>query len=136
MTLVGLSFGGGVAVDTALEHPELVSALVVSGTGTSEPEFTDPWMHALFTDIDAPDHLRNSRRLVDTVSGARAATVEGTAHYPQMERPDDYTALAPGLPPRPHLSDAAAAGGQPAAVPARSICGCPIRRLRLRCSCG
>ena len=174
VTLVGLSFGGGVAVDTALEHPEMVSALVVSGTGTSEPEFTDPWMHAFFADIDAaeeakdaaawldaflrlasgphrsidmvdptvvgrlrtmatdtitnhadeaavrptlvtdtwaraagiavpvlaidggidaPDHLRNSRRLVETVPGARAETVEGTAHYPNMERPGDYTAL-------------------------------------------
>lgn len=42
-TLVGLSMGGGTAVDTALEHPHLVEALVVSGAGTSEPTFTDPW---------------------------------------------------------------------------------------------
>ncbi|MDX3644763.1 alpha/beta hydrolase [Streptomyces sp. MB09-02B] len=41
--LVGMSMGGGTAVDTALEHPELVRALVVSGVGTSEPEYTDPW---------------------------------------------------------------------------------------------
>ncbi|WP_200303772.1 alpha/beta fold hydrolase [Streptomyces adelaidensis] len=41
--LVGMSMGGGTAVDTALEHPELVRALVVSGVGTSEPEHTDPW---------------------------------------------------------------------------------------------
>ncbi|MGP4109510.1 alpha/beta fold hydrolase [Streptomyces sp. 4N509B] len=41
--LVGLSMGGCVAVDTALEHPELVSALVVSGAGTSESPFEDPW---------------------------------------------------------------------------------------------
>lgn len=38
-----MSMGGGTAVDTALEHPELVRALVVSGVGTSEPEHTDPW---------------------------------------------------------------------------------------------
>lgn len=43
VTLVGLSMGGGTAVDLALEHPRLVQALVVSGAGTSEPEFTDPW---------------------------------------------------------------------------------------------
>ncbi|MCK7626601.1 alpha/beta hydrolase [Streptomyces sp. RS10V-4] len=42
--LVGLSMGGAIAVDTALEHPELVRALVVSGVGTSEPEFQDPWL--------------------------------------------------------------------------------------------
>ncbi|MFM9556194.1 Pimeloyl-ACP methyl ester carboxylesterase [Streptomyces sp. cf124] len=41
--LVGMSMGGGTAVDTALEHPDLVRALVVSGVGTSEPEFMDPW---------------------------------------------------------------------------------------------
>ncbi|KUL38876.1 alpha/beta hydrolase [Streptomyces sp. NRRL F-4489] len=42
--LVGVSMGGAIAVDTALEHPELVRALVVSGVGTSEPEFRDPWV--------------------------------------------------------------------------------------------
>lgn len=42
--LVGISMGGGTAVDVALEHPTRVAALVVSGTGTSEPEFTDPWV--------------------------------------------------------------------------------------------
>jgi pimeloyl-ACP methyl ester carboxylesterase len=42
-TLVGVSMGGSIAVDTALEHPELVAAVVVSGVGTSEPYFTDPW---------------------------------------------------------------------------------------------
>ncbi|MEI5523747.1 alpha/beta hydrolase [Streptomyces brasiliscabiei] len=41
--LIGMSMGGGTAVDTALEHPDLVRALVVSGVGTSEPEHTDPW---------------------------------------------------------------------------------------------
>ncbi|PWH05944.1 alpha/beta hydrolase [Brachybacterium endophyticum] len=46
--LVGLSMGGGTAVDVALEHPERASALVVSGTGSSEPEFTDPWCLDVF----------------------------------------------------------------------------------------
>ncbi|MEW9549037.1 alpha/beta fold hydrolase [Nonomuraea sp. NPDC050783] len=41
--LAGVSMGAGIAVDTALEHPELVRAVVVSGAGTSEPSFTDPW---------------------------------------------------------------------------------------------
>ncbi|TWC01686.1 alpha/beta fold hydrolase [Brevibacterium jeotgali] len=42
--LAGVSMGGGTAVDVALEHPSRVAALVVSGTGTSEPSFTDPWV--------------------------------------------------------------------------------------------
>jgi pimeloyl-ACP methyl ester carboxylesterase len=43
VVLMGVSMGAATAVDTALEHPDLVSALVVSGAGTSEPYFTDPW---------------------------------------------------------------------------------------------
>jgi pimeloyl-ACP methyl ester carboxylesterase len=42
-TLVGLSMGGGTAVDTALEYPAVVEALVVCGAGTNEPYFADPW---------------------------------------------------------------------------------------------
>jgi pimeloyl-ACP methyl ester carboxylesterase len=41
--LAGVSMGAGTAVDIALEYPDHVRALVVSGAGTSEPTFTDPW---------------------------------------------------------------------------------------------
>ncbi|GAA4283581.1 alpha/beta hydrolase [Brevibacterium daeguense] len=41
--LIGLSMGGGAAVDTALEHPEAVRAVVTVGSGTNEPAFTDPF---------------------------------------------------------------------------------------------
>ncbi|MDT0455032.1 alpha/beta hydrolase [Streptomyces sp. DSM 41527] len=169
--LVGLSMGGGIAVDTALEHPDLVGALVISGVGTSEPAFQDPWIHAIqaeqdralavgdaeawveafirgaagphrtlddvdqevvcrlremtrrtvskhtgtepvlmvpVTDtweraakitvpvlavnggIDSDDHIGMAERLVHTVANGRATTVEGTAHYPNMERPDTF----------------------------------------------
>jgi pimeloyl-ACP methyl ester carboxylesterase len=43
--LIGVSMGAANATDTALEHPGLVRALVVSGAGTSEPEFKDGWTH-------------------------------------------------------------------------------------------
>lgn len=46
--LVGTSMGAGAAVDTALEHPDLVRALVISGAGTNEPVFEDPKALALF----------------------------------------------------------------------------------------
>jgi pimeloyl-ACP methyl ester carboxylesterase len=39
--------GAGTAVDTALEYPQLVDRLVVSGTGTSSPTFSDPWIVGL-----------------------------------------------------------------------------------------
>lgn len=41
--LIGTSMGAGTAVDTALEYPDLVTALVISGAGTNEPVFEDPW---------------------------------------------------------------------------------------------
>ncbi|MFC9279510.1 alpha/beta fold hydrolase [Streptomyces collinus] len=41
--LVGISMGATIAVGTALEHPDLVRGLVVSGGGMEEPEFTEPW---------------------------------------------------------------------------------------------
>ncbi|MFH9230054.1 alpha/beta fold hydrolase [Streptomyces lydicus] len=169
--LVGVSMGASIAVDTALEHPDLVSALVVSGAGTSEPYFTDPWttqtwaawhsamaagdldasveaftlfaagphrhlddvdpqvvdrlrrmtrgtlskhtadepnlllpVHdtwsriaridvpvlALNGAIDSPDHLGMAERLARTVANGRALSIDGTAHYPNMERPDIF----------------------------------------------
>lgn len=166
--LVGLSMGGGIAIDTALEHPELVDAVVVSGVGTSEPYFEDPWsqesfaamgaamaagdpeaaidahmrfaagpgrtlddldgdvvrrlyemarstfakhtadepdwstpvadtwaraaeidvpVHAVNGGADSPDHIGMAERLVGLVGTGRAITLEGAAHYPNMERP-------------------------------------------------
>ncbi|MFG2307387.1 alpha/beta fold hydrolase [Streptomyces sp. NPDC048566] len=46
-TLAGVSMGALIALDTALEHPSLVEALVVSGRGLGEPEADDPWSAAL-----------------------------------------------------------------------------------------
>ncbi|UUU33559.1 alpha/beta hydrolase [Streptomyces sp. CA-210063] len=173
--LIGMSMGGATAVDTALEHPELVRALVVSGVGTSEPEFTDPWTkdstaryygalmsgdiegwldivgevvagphraiadvdpdivrrvremsrataakhtvgetdwHVPVTDtwaraagitapvlaingtLDASDLIAMAERLVATVaSDSRATSIEGTAHYANMEQPDTFNKL-------------------------------------------
>ncbi|MCD0447266.1 alpha/beta hydrolase [Glycomyces sp. A-F 0318] len=48
--LVGVSMGAATAVDTALEHPDLVAAVVVSGAGTSEPHFEDPWTTAVLAE--------------------------------------------------------------------------------------
>ncbi len=173
--LVGVSMGASIAVDTALEHPSLVRALVVSGAATSEPEFTDPWTlsvlrtwtaamaagdldgsvdaflrfaagpHRTLRDVDpdvvrrlcamaghtmakhavgevdqripvtntwaraareitvptlgivggldSPDHVDMTRRLVALVPGARTVTIDGTAHYPNMERPEEFNRI-------------------------------------------
>ena len=46
--LVGLSMGGAAAVDTALEYPDLVRAVVAVGSGTAEPSFADPFVLRIF----------------------------------------------------------------------------------------
>lgn len=48
VVVVGLSMGGGTAVDLAVERPDRVRGLVVSGTGTSRPDFRDPWVLDIF----------------------------------------------------------------------------------------
>jgi pimeloyl-ACP methyl ester carboxylesterase len=169
--LAGVSMGAGAAVDTALEHPELVSAVVAVGAGTNEPTFTDPFLlnifaawqraqehqdveawldaflltaagphrsldevdpevvgrlremgrHTIVThtqpeavqpehvvgswerlgevrapvlavlgELDASDHQEMGRRLAASVQHGRATVIAGTAHYPMMERPEEF----------------------------------------------
>ncbi|GIJ28657.1 alpha/beta hydrolase [Micromonospora qiuiae] len=56
--LVGCSFGGAVAIDTALAHPDRVSALALLGTAVSGHEWSeetnDLW-EALIGDVDPED---------------------------------------------------------------------------------
>lgn len=172
--LAGVSMGAATAVDTALEHPDVVRGLVISGAGTGEPEWRDPWVlanlaewarttaagdvegfvaaHLLFAagphrelddvdpemvrrlramalgttakhtgttplemlpvpgaweraagitvpllavngGLDSPDHIGMAERLAATVRNGRTVTLDGTAHYPSMERPERYNAL-------------------------------------------
>ncbi|GIG68877.1 alpha/beta fold hydrolase [Phytomonospora endophytica] len=169
--LVGVSMGAATAVDTALEHPELVAGLVVTGAGTGEPVFADPWtvdvlgrwhaamaagsleesvelltlfaagpartladlspdvvdrlrdmarstmskhapgepdllvpvtetwerlpgievpVLAVHGALDSPDHIGMAERLAASVPDGRAVTIEGAAHYPNMEKPKEY----------------------------------------------
>ncbi|MEU1285939.1 alpha/beta hydrolase [Kitasatospora sp. NPDC005856] len=171
VTVIGLSMGGTIALDLALEHPELIRALVISGNGTGESEFNDPWLGELAAEqsaalaegdaerwldsftrlasgpyraldevdpevvrrlkemtrrtvakhtpdepqylvpvtdtwkrltgitvpllainggIDSTDHIGLAERVVRTVVDGRAVTVEGTGHYPNMERPEEF----------------------------------------------
>lgn len=178
--LVGLSMGAGTAVDVALEHPGRVAGVVVSGAGTSEPDFCDPWVldvlatwqrtqaaadaegwieaflrflpgpHRAMADVDpevrrrveqmvrdtlaqhlttdasgtpvpptpptpvadtwarlpglalpvlavvgaldADDHLRMARTLAETVPDGRVVSIDGTAHYPNLERVAEFNA--------------------------------------------
>jgi pimeloyl-ACP methyl ester carboxylesterase len=40
--------------------------------------------------LDSPDHIAMAERLTRTVAHGRATTIEGAAHYPNMEQPSAY----------------------------------------------
>ncbi|MGO2607034.1 MAG: alpha/beta fold hydrolase [Brachybacterium tyrofermentans] len=65
VVVVGISMGGGTAGDLALEHPERVAGIVVSGTGTSEPEFSDPWALQAFGDWRAAEQGGDLQAWID-----------------------------------------------------------------------
>jgi pimeloyl-ACP methyl ester carboxylesterase len=43
--------------------------------------------------IDSPDHIGMAERLVRTVANGRAISIDGTTHYPNMERPDVFNEI-------------------------------------------
>jgi len=62
-SFVGLSLGGRVAVDFALEHPAMVEKLVLAGPGLSGFQFSAPdsaWMASLYPPWNARDSVRLS----------------------------------------------------------------------------
>ncbi|WP_224387724.1 alpha/beta fold hydrolase [Pseudonocardia sp. ICBG1293] len=182
VVLVGLSMGARIAFDTALERPDLVDRVVLSGAGAGAPTWTDPWMldrmarweqarldldaerwisvflefvpgpHRMAAevdpavlaevrlmavdmlahhlpadpaappapigflddaldrapglavpllgvvgDLDSDDHRRIVTGTVERVPDGRLATVPGTAHYPNMERPAEFERLLAGF---------------------------------------
>jgi pimeloyl-ACP methyl ester carboxylesterase len=48
---------------------------------------------AIIGDLDSPDHNRMAGDVARTVPNGRLATVAGTAHYPNMERPAEFDAI-------------------------------------------
>ncbi len=52
---------------------------------------------AMHGGLDSDDHLRMADRLVRTVADGRSVTVDNTAHYPNMERPDVYNEIVAGF---------------------------------------
>lgn len=65
--LIGASYGGGVAIDTAVEFPDRVSGLVTIGSGPSGFPHADltPREASLFEPIDEAEEAGEWERLVD-----------------------------------------------------------------------
>lgn len=47
--------------------------------------------------LDCDDHLRFAQRVVDAAPRGQAVTVAGTGHYPNLERPAEFTAAIRGF---------------------------------------
>ncbi|MFE7129833.1 alpha/beta fold hydrolase [Streptomyces sp. NPDC057638] len=100
--VAGVSLGGGIATDTALEHPSLVRALVVSGVGTSEPDFRDPWTTGVLAEFqrllgagDAPGAVE---RFLDFAAGPRRSLAEvGSAVVDALRAMVWRTLATPGV---------------------------------------
>jgi len=54
-------------------------------------------------DLDSTDHINAARRLAETVRDGRAVVIDGTGHYPNLERAEEFTnhvrSFASSLPP-------------------------------------
>lgn len=110
--LIGTSMGAGAAVDTALEWPDLVRALVISGAGTNEPVFEDPWslsqlarLQRAIDAMDAPawvaaelDYAAGPARTLDDLDRALVERLR-TMHEHFVA-----THVRPGIVPPDHVS--------------------------------
>ncbi|NKQ24175.1 alpha/beta fold hydrolase [Streptomyces galbus] len=87
--LVGVSMGAVIAVGAALEHPDLVRALVISGGGTGERELTEPWARqaaaAQFRALAVGD--------IEAWHRASDAWAHGPERPREAVRPEIYTRL-------------------------------------------
>ncbi|MFJ6386387.1 alpha/beta fold hydrolase [Streptomyces sp. NPDC091972] len=176
--LVGVSMGGAVAGDTAIEYPELVRGLVLSGASVSDFQYThvttrqivaeshrtlhsgdiEGWLkvflrsvagpfrevgdtdprvldhlremalhtiakhtpgernwHVPMTDtwarvpkidvpvltvngtLDSPDLIADAERYASTAQNGRSVLVEGTSHFPNLEKPEEFNELLLGF---------------------------------------
>ncbi|MFE5093885.1 alpha/beta fold hydrolase [Streptomyces sp. NPDC056638] len=86
-----------------------MTARTVAEHNGDEPDWlvpvTDTWARAAKITIPVPaakggidseDRIGAARRLVRTVADGREATVEDTAHYPTVERPDAFDEILGG----------------------------------------
>jgi pimeloyl-ACP methyl ester carboxylesterase len=70
--------------------------LPVRETWTRAARITVPVL-AINGSLDAADHIAMAERLARTVADGNVTTIEGTAHYPNMERPGAFNQALTGF---------------------------------------
>lgn len=128
--LVGVSMGAGAAVDTALEHPELVRALVISGAGTNEPRHAEPATLDLLASMDRAVRDRDPEAwlaaVIRSVPGPSRTldqvAPEIIARVREMQEHFVRTHVRPGVVPPGHVVDSWERLGE-ITVPVRGIVG-------------
>jgi pimeloyl-ACP methyl ester carboxylesterase len=81
--------GAAIAVATALEHPDLVRALVITGGGGDEREFTEPWARQ----AQAVQYQALARGDIAGWQDACDAWVHGPFRPREAVRPEIYARL-------------------------------------------
>jgi pimeloyl-ACP methyl ester carboxylesterase len=66
--------------------------VAVTRTWERLPGITAPLL-AVVGGIDAADHIAMAERAARSVRHGSTVTVEGTAHYPNLERPDEFDGI-------------------------------------------
>jgi pimeloyl-ACP methyl ester carboxylesterase len=84
---------GTLAKHTADEEDHHVP---LTGTWSRVPKIDVPVL-AVNGALDAPDLLAEAERLARTVPDGRSVVIDGTAHYPNMERPEAFTDVVAGF---------------------------------------
>jgi pimeloyl-ACP methyl ester carboxylesterase len=70
-------------------RPDAVAPHHVTGSWERLGEITVPAM-AIYGALDAADHVAMTERFAGAVKGCRLVRIEGAAHMPPMERPDEF----------------------------------------------
>jgi 3-oxoadipate enol-lactonase len=86
VTLIGVSLGGAVAMETTIARPDLVSRLVVIAPGLRGYEMSDETKAGW----EEEEMLQIADKLESEIPGARRETIHGAAHVPSMERPEEF----------------------------------------------
>jgi proline iminopeptidase len=71
ITLLGISFGGELAAEYAVVHPDRVDRLILQGTGLAGPITPSPWGSG-FEAVATSDEMRAAIRTAAAESGPRA----------------------------------------------------------------